>query len=118
MRWKEEIKKLLDIPDEAEIVTRPYYREIPKRSGKRYKALTIQYVYNGKKRYKHISKEKEVLVKKVLNNEDTVLEYVSSKIQELKNFLDSIPDERVKDNLMPLYREIDRLLMKISVGIL
>ncbi|RLJ71550.1 hypothetical protein BCF55_1854 [Hydrogenivirga caldilitoris] len=118
MKWKRELKELLNIPEEAEIITRPYYRDIPKRSGKKYKALTVQYVHKGRKKYKHISKEKEVLINQVLNNEDAILEYVSCKIRELKNFLDSIPDEKTKKNLMPLYREIDRLLTKISVGIL
>ncbi|EDP76554.1 hypothetical protein [Hydrogenivirga sp. 128-5-R1-1] len=118
MRWKEELKRILDIPEDAEIVTRPYYREIPKRSGRKYRALTVQYMHRGKKRYRHVSKEKEALINNLLNNEDTILEYVSSKVRELKDFLDSIPDEKVKDNLKPLYREIDRLLTKVSVGIL
>jgi hypothetical protein len=118
MKWKDELKKILDIPEEAEIVTRPYYREIPKKNGKKYRALTVQYMYKGKKRYKHINKEKEVLINQLLNKEDTVLEYVFYKFNELKNFLESIPDDKVRNNLMPLYREIDRLLTKISVGIL
>jgi len=117
MRWKEEIKRILDIPEDAEIVTRPYYRDIPKKSGRKYRALTVQYTHRGKKKYRHVSKDKEVLINNLLNNEDTVLEYVYSKVSELKDFLDSIPDERVKDNLKPLYREIERLLTKVSVGI-
>ncbi|WP_457600183.1 hypothetical protein [Hydrogenivirga sp.] len=118
MKWKEELKRILDIPEEAEIVTRPYYREIPKKSGRKYRALTVQYVHNGRKRYKHINKEKEPVINMVLNSEEAVLEYVSLRFRELKSFLEKIPDEKVKRNLTPLYREIDRLLTKISVGIL
>ncbi len=117
MGWKDDIKKLLNIPEDAEIITKPYYREIPKKNGKRYRALTIQYVYQGKKHYKHINKKKEAVVKQILSREDTVIEYVFQHLLELKDFLDSVQDERVKQNLSLLYREIERLLLKLSTRI-
>ncbi len=113
MSWKEDLKKLLNIPENAEILTRPYYREIPKKGGKRYKALTIQYVHNGKRKYKHISKEKAALIESLVSGEDAVLEHVQAKLEEIKKFLSSVPNENTKRNLSPLIKEIDRLLIKI-----
>jgi len=117
MSWQEELKRLLNIPQDAKIITRPYYRTIPKKSGKRYKALTIQYIHEGKRKYKHVKKEKEKIVINMLSGEDAAYEYAASKLKELKDFLGSIQDGRTKRSLMPLMREIDRLLLKISTRI-
>jgi len=117
MGWKEEVKKIFDLPEDAQIITKPYYREIPKKNGKRYRALTIQYVQKGRKRYKHVSKEKEILLKSLMTGEDAVVEYVFDRLKELKEFLENLPNEKAKRNLYPLRKEIDRLLAKLSMRI-
>lgn len=117
MSWQEELKRLLDIPPEAKIITKPYYRTIPKRGGKVYRALTVQYIYQGKRKYKHIKKEKEDVVKRALSGEELAYEFAASKLKEIKSFIESFTDDRVRRNLSPLMREIDRLLMKISTRI-
>jgi len=117
MSWKEEVKRIFDLPEDAEIITRPYYREIPKKNGKKYRALTIQYLQKGRKKYKHVNKEKEVLLKSLITGEDAVVEYVLDKLKELKEFLENLPNEKTKRNLYPLKREIDRLLIKLSTRI-
>lgn len=117
MSWKEEVKKIFNLPEDAQIITKPYYREIPKKNGKRYKALTIQYLQKGKKKYKHVSKEKEVLLKSLITGEDAVVDYVFDRLRELREFLENLPNEETRKNLYPLKREIDRLLMKLSTRI-
>ncbi len=117
MSWQEELKRLLDIPQEAKIITKPYYRTIPKKNGKTYRALTIQYIHEGRRRYKHIKKDKEQIVRKALSGEDLAYEYAASKLRDIKAFLESFSDERTRKNLYPLLKEIDKLLMKISTRI-
>lgn len=117
MSWQEELKRLLDIPPEAKIVTKPYYRTIPKRNGKTYKALTVQYVYQGRRRYKHVKKDKEKIIKDALSGEEMVYEFAASKLREIKDIIDKLADDKTRRNLLPLMKEIDRLLMKISTRI-
>jgi len=117
MSWQEDLKQILGIPKEARIVTKPYYRTIPKKNGKTYRALTVQYIHEGKRKYKHITKDKERIVKKVLSGEDFAYEYAATKLKELKNFLENFPDEKTRKNLFPLLKEINRLLMKTSTRI-
>ena len=117
MSWQEELKQLLDIPPDAKIITKPYYRTIPKKNGKTYKALTIQYIHQGKRKYKHIKKDVEQIVKHILSGEEVAYEFATLKLKEIKDFIDNLSDERTRKSLLPLVREIDRLLVKIATKI-
>ncbi len=117
MGWKEELKKILNLPEDAQIITKPYYRKIPKKTGKMYKALTLQYISNGKKKYKHINKNQEVLIKSILSGEEVLFDYLTSKVKEIKDILEKVEDPNLAKRITPLKKEIDRLLMKLSTKI-
>lgn len=117
MNWKEELKFLLGLPEEARIITRPYYRDIPKKNGKTYRALTIQYVHQGEKRYKHINKDKEPLVIDLINGEETILSYAKEKLNDIKHLIESAPDEGKTIKVRMLEKEVNKLLNKLNTGI-
>ncbi len=118
MDWREKLKRVLDLPEDARIITKPYYRSIPKKTGKVYRALTLQYTHRGKKRYKHINKRQEAAVMGVLQGEEALYEHLIVKVREIKDLLDSVEDQDLARKLAPLRREIDRLLMKLRMRIL
>jgi hypothetical protein len=106
--WKERLKHILDLPPDARIVTKPYYRKIIKRNGKVYRALTVQYVLGGRRRYKHIPKSKEphVMVALLEDKAD-----ISRLLADLKSFLQRC--ERDKKEGKEIKRELTLLLTSL-----
>ena len=106
--WKERLKEILNLPEDSRIVTKPYYRKIIKKNGKVYRALTIQYVHNGRKRYKHIPKAKEPHVLFALVEDKKDMD-ISSFIEDLRSLVNDYPKKGEEE----LKREVIFLLTRL-----
>ncbi|MDQ7038237.1 MAG: hypothetical protein Q9N26_03435 [Aquificota bacterium] len=109
--WKERLKEILNLPEDSKIVTKPYYRKIIKKNGKVYRALTVQYVHRGRRKYKHIPKAKEPHVFLTLA-EDRKDTDISDLIEDLKSLIDSSAKKKKEDLKRDVIFLLTRLLTK------